>query len=288
MKILGLDQSLASTGQTGLCRRWTGDMTTCRSARSISPPTDITGDDRFRWFRLELLNELATYKPDVVCFEDAPAMIQSASKNQLLELLGVVKGLMAEWKHSHEGFQYYCVNVTHVKQFATGKGSGDKGPVFRAAELAFPGVASNSDESDALWLAEIGAVVAKDAIAQNDDQIYVAAAVRGDRDAPALKKALNSDKGKQKRKEAKNQPSSNFVIWLQGIRKFVDDFNAPLGELKIIWLSGKTCREAADFIIQRYAGSGMKIKCTVRSIADEHLRAGTLDEDRKRVEEMDL
>jgi Holliday junction resolvasome RuvABC endonuclease subunit len=213
LKILGLDQSLSASGICLRINYLENDAPkTARRFETGNPPRGITGDDRFRWFHEWFLGILASTQPDVLIYEDAASGHQY-NKDLLFEIQGIIKMTAHQWKAACPHMRILSVNIKHLKMFATGDANADKDQMLEAMVRDFPEVqASNNDEVDAFWLTEVAACAEKLIVARTPVQLYVAAVVRGDPDAPALKKDIDREKGKRDRAAKKAAKGANDVL----------------------------------------------------------------------------
>jgi len=175
MKILGIDQSLTSTGAAWLSVNERGEQH--RQTAIIAPPKGMTGGERLAFFRKWLAGELR-YGLDAVAFEDS--IIGPGNGKVLGELLGVIKCTLTEYKADHPAFIIVTPHNSHVKQFAVGAGKADKSLLVEKANKLWPGVLPQwvtktqreavEDQCDALWIAEIAAHIVGNWPGTNDVQ----------------------------------------------------------------------------------------------------------------------
>lgn len=141
MNVIGIDLSLTSTGVASSLG-WVD---------RIKPKS--TGLTRMREINVAI-SQYITASTSLVVIE-APAFSRGAQPGQH-ERAGL--WWMVVEAIDRRGIPWMSVSPTAVKKYATGKGNAPKDEVLAAAIRKFPkiGVVGN-DESDALWLAAIGA-----------------------------------------------------------------------------------------------------------------------------------
>lgn len=114
MNILGLDLSLTSTGWS--CDEATGNLV-----------SKETGTGRLFDLRLQLIDVLLEFKPDLIAIENYSFGSRNSRAHAIGEWGGVVRVLL--WD---KGFPYIEIPPTCRAKFATGKGNASKGEVMSA------------------------------------------------------------------------------------------------------------------------------------------------------------
>lgn len=141
MKIMGVDPSITRTG-IGL-----PDQTTF----TISPPKQVTGDDRLEYFADHIGLAARTAATDLVVMEDAPTALQGNAGRVLLHLQGTLRLELKRQK-----IPYMILSPSSLKKFATGNGSADKTGMALAAFKRLGREYGTDDECDADWLRVAG------------------------------------------------------------------------------------------------------------------------------------
>jgi Holliday junction resolvasome RuvABC endonuclease subunit len=144
MKIMGVDPSITRTG-IGL-----PDQTTF----TISPPKQVTGDDRLEYFTDHIGLTARTAHTDLVVMEDAPTALQGNAGRVLLHLQGTLRLELKRQK-----IPYMILSPSSLKKFATGNGSSDKTGMALAAFKRLGREYGTDDECDADWLRIAGRFV---------------------------------------------------------------------------------------------------------------------------------
>jgi Holliday junction resolvasome RuvABC endonuclease subunit len=137
MQIMGVDPSITRTG-IGL-----PDQTTF----TVSPPKQVTGDDRLEYYADHIGLAARTAGVDLVVMEDAPTALQGNAGRVLLHLQGTLR---LELKRNK--IPYMILSPSTLKKFATGNGSADKTAMALAAFKRLGREYGTDDECDADWL----------------------------------------------------------------------------------------------------------------------------------------
>jgi crossover junction endodeoxyribonuclease RuvC len=146
-RVLALDLSLTATGLA------VADWEHVHTA-NIDPGRAL-GQDRLRLILINIAQIVRDARPDVVVIEDLPSHAGKAAGVTLLAL-AELHGIVKFWLHPR--VPYALVNVTHLKLYALGKGSGantGKEQVLLAVERRYGQLTQvrTNDEADALVLA---------------------------------------------------------------------------------------------------------------------------------------
>lgn len=146
VRVLGLDQSLSSTGYS--YRLMDGPPVT-----GTIDTGELRGSHRLFYIRKKVLELIERIQPTLVVLEGY-AMGFSRGKSRLAdlgELGGTIK--LAVWE---SGVDTLIVAPASLKSIIAGNGKGDKEDVKKALKSQYGFIIGNSDEADALGLMLIG------------------------------------------------------------------------------------------------------------------------------------
>lgn len=155
VRVLGLDPSLSAFGISRLemtpgGKRFTYETSVLK--------TKLKGVSRLRWFFMQMLEELAASRPDIVVLEGyAYGVARGNSAISMGELGGVIRLALEEAGHGP-----VVVPPAKLKKFITGKGNAQKDIVLLEIYKRFKVDTKTSDEADATGLALMAAVGAYD------------------------------------------------------------------------------------------------------------------------------
>ncbi len=99
--------------------------------------------------------------PEAVAYEE----VASHKGTRAAHIYGGLRAVLLMACVHHE-VQCLSYSVGTIKKYATGKGNADKDAMLLAAERRWPGVVTNNNEADALW---IGALACKELGDGNSD-----------------------------------------------------------------------------------------------------------------------
>ncbi len=126
LRIIGLDLSLTGTGiaathsGAGQSRLW------CTTIAPRRRPSETTIDHHRLHDIISAVTGLASMKPDLVVIEKP---LQRSGQGDTSIRLAELHGPVKHWLWAR-GIRYVDVNLTHVKQYATGSGNADKPTVL--------------------------------------------------------------------------------------------------------------------------------------------------------------
>lgn len=147
-RVLGLDLAANSNGVA----LPDGTTLTIHAPKAAGKKRTLADDlDRLHRVAAAIEDILTRHKPDLVVIEDYAAGLRSAAAHRLAEISGVVR--LACYR---AGVPIALVNNQHLKIYAFGKATADKGDMriaaLKRAGIEFP----NDDEADAWWLRALG------------------------------------------------------------------------------------------------------------------------------------
>jgi Holliday junction resolvasome RuvABC endonuclease subunit len=141
MRIMGVDPSITRTGIA------LPDTTTF----TVSPPRQVTGDDRLEYFADHIGLAARTCGAELVVMEDAPTRLLGNAGRILLHLQGALR---LELQRSR--IPYMILSPATLKMFATGSGGAGKDDMAEAAWTLLGRKFATDDECDAYWLRMAG------------------------------------------------------------------------------------------------------------------------------------
>lgn len=143
MKVLALDMSCESSGVA----LPDGSTATITAPKAAGKPRTLA-DDLERLLHVDRsVRSYLMHSPDVVVMEDYAPGIRSSAAHRLAEVGGVTRLACRDFE-----VPLVLIGTKQLKQYATGKGTADKGDMriaaLKRADIEFP----NDDECDAWWL----------------------------------------------------------------------------------------------------------------------------------------
>lgn len=150
LRVIGLDLSLTGTGiaathtGAGEPRLW------CTTIAPRRRPSETTIDHARLHDIISAVTGLASIRPDLVVIEKP---LQRAGQGDTSIRLAELHGPIKHWLWTR-GLRYIDVNLTHVKQYATGSGGAKKDGVLASMIATYGRMAHISDhnQADALSL----------------------------------------------------------------------------------------------------------------------------------------
>jgi len=140
--VLGIDQSLTSTGLAGV--DWAYSLKT--------PASLISGHERLAKIEREIFNLVDTGPVRVAVIERPAYGAVGNAKTQLAGLFTLITHLLWEL-----GIPYAVVTSTNLKKFVTGNGKATKQDMIKTVSSYFPELGKlDSDQADAHGLVQMG------------------------------------------------------------------------------------------------------------------------------------
>lgn len=177
MKVVGLDQSLRSSGVVTInLERSPGALLdpALVQRQLIAPHPTLLGPARL-CFIVDWFNSfLEVEHPDLVVMEDYAQVLSTASRQAVLGELGGVLRLLCYRRHQ----PLLVANPSHLKKFATGKGNAKKEIVLREAFKRWKVEWDDNNQVDAYVLARIGVGYLLDSTCETVQQREVVAKLK--------------------------------------------------------------------------------------------------------------